>query len=262
MFFKLSNGNQLFYELTGPEQGETILCLNGLSQTTAAWKAMREALGSQYRFLVLDLIFQGQSDKDSSYLSLEGHAENVIDLLSSLQLNKVHLLGISFGGFVAQRIMALYPNRVNKAILLATFAHKSPRFRHIEKALHAAINIGGLELMIQVMYPLALSEKLYKNPPLPIEILIELTLELNETQAIQKLMDAVLNFDDYRKNLENIEIPTLVIHGEDDAFCAASLGQELANSLQNSVFKVIPKAGHTLNVEAVIQITDYIRKFL
>jgi len=75
---------------------------------------------NEYKIVLIDFIFQGQSDKDGEFKNFDEHAEDVISLMQFLQLPKAVVCGISYGSLVAQNLSVNYPLAVEKLILLST----------------------------------------------------------------------------------------------------------------------------------------------
>lgn len=264
MFAKTKDGLSIYYEVKGNEQGtETIIFLNGLSQSSLSWYFMLPCFEEKYRIILMDFIFQGQSDKTGEWRDFDQHAEDVVQVLNATNTNKVIVIGISYGSLVAQHLALNYPERVSKLVLLSTFAHKTPYFELIEQAWWRALELGGYSLMFDIMLPNVLSEHYFKNPLIPVETLRQVRQESNQSaDALFKLMTATKNRGDFRSRLQAIKVPTLVIHGEKDTLITLSMGVEVANHIPNAKFKVISDAGHTLNLEKVKEVCIEILKFL
>lgn len=264
MFAKTNDGLNIYYELKGNlEAKETIIFLNGLSQATVSWYFMVPCFENKYRIILMDFIFQGQSDKTGEWRTFDQHAEDVISVLKATNTSKAIVVGISYGSLVAQHLAVNHPEYISKLILLSTFAHKTPYFEVIEHAWWNALQIGGYPLMFDIMLPSVLSEEYFKNPLIPVETLRQLRQESNlSKEALFKLMTATKNRPDYRNELKKIKVPTLVIHGEKDTLITLSMGVEVANHIPNAKLIIIPNAGHTLNLEKVKEVCIEILKFL
>jgi 3-oxoadipate enol-lactonase len=264
MHFITRDKLKLYYELQGnPDSKHTLLFLNGVSQSTLAWGLMKPAFEKNYRLLFCDFIFQGQSDKQGEYRNFDQHAADMLGLLDHLSIQQASLIGISYGSLVAQHFALLFPNRVDKLILLSTFAHKTPYFEAIELAWEKALAIGGYSLMLDVMLPTVLSEHYFENPLIPLMALKATREGINtDVGALQKLMKATRLREDYRQKLHNIHHPSLIIHGEKDALLPLHMGRAVADSIHGSQFEMIEQAGHTLNLEAAPQTVALILPFL
>ncbi len=79
---------------------------------------------------------------------------------------------------------------------------------------------------------------------------------------LAKLMTATAISEDFRPNLQEIQIPTLVICGEEDILCTPEMHQEIVKAMPNAIYKEIPNVGHTLNLEAIPQTVELIKAFL
>ncbi len=264
MFSKTSDNLNLYYEVTGnTESKKTLIFLNGLSQSTIAWAFVAPYLKNDYKIVLLDFIFQGQSAKNSEYRDFDQHAEDVKKLLDDLKIDKATIIGLSYGSLVAQHFALLFPQRLDKVILMSTFAHKIPYFEAIEIAWTSALHAGGYPLLFDIMLPSVLGEEYFKNPIIPIELMRQARMDANsDTVALFKLMRATKERPDYREKLKNIATPTLIIHGEKDLLLPLHVATEVHKSIPNSKFEIILNVGHTLNLEAVPQSIILIKKFL
>lgn len=264
MFHTTSDNLQLYYEVHGnAASGKHIIFLNGLSQSTVAWQLMLPAFVADYKIILCDFIFQGQSDSKGESRDFDQHAADVLGLIDSLNINKVNVIGISYGSLVAQHFALNYPNKVDKLVLLSTFAHKTPIFEAIALSWSRALETGGYPLMLDVMLPSVLSEAYFEKPLIPIELLKAARKNVNtDRDALNKLMMATAKREDYRPKLKGIKIPTLIVHGEHDALLPVHLAKAVHDAIQGSIFEVIPGVGHTLNLEAIVQTAQAIKKHL
>ena len=264
MLFKTSDNLDLYYEVTGnPKSPKTLVFLNGLSQSTVAWFLMLPYFKENYKVILVDFIFQGQSSKNAEWRSFDRHAQDVKELVDELKIEKATLAGLSYGSLVAQHFALLYPKKLDKLILMSTFAHKTPYYEAIELAWWNALQIGGYSLMLDVMLPSVLGENYFKNPIIPIDLMKQARTDANSnSDALFKLMRATRERPDYRPMLKEIKTPTLIIHGEKDLLMSVNLAQEVHKAIPNSVLEIIPNVGHTLNLEAIIPASQLILNFL
>lgn len=264
MFCKTNDNLSLYYEVKGNIQSEKVLVfLNGLSQSTVSWAFFLPYFEKQYKVILLDFIFQGQSDKTGEWRSFDQHAHDVLSVLNQEKINTASIIGISYGSLVAQHFTLNYPDRLDKLVLLSTFAHKTQYFEVIEHSWWRALETGGYALMFDIMLPNVLSEDYFKNPLIPVETLRALREQSNTNKdALLKLMQATKERKDYRKDLQKITAPTLVMHGEKDSLITLTMGAEVANNIPKAQFKIILNAGHTLNLEKVSEVTSEIIRFL
>lgn len=264
MFCKTTDNLNIYFEVQGNENAkETLVFLNGLSQSTVSWILTTPYFKNDYRIVLIDFIFQGQSDKIGEWRSFDTHARDVISVLDYLKIEKAIVAGLSYGSLVAQHLAINHENRISKLLLISTFAHKTPYYDAIELSWWRALEFGGYNLMLDIMLPSVLSENYFLNPLIPIDLMKQTRQEANEDkQALFKLMRATKERVDYRPELKKVTVPTIVIQGEKDLLLPVHMAGEVAKAIPNSQFKVIPHVGHTLNLEAVPQMVAIIKGFL
>jgi 3-oxoadipate enol-lactonase len=264
MFCKTRDGLNVYYELKGnPSSHETIVFLNGLTQSTQSWGLLIPYFKDKYRIVLLDLIFQGQSDKVGEWRDFDQHAEDVKAVIDNEKLCPVYVVGISYGSLVAQHFALQFPDCVKKLTLVSTFASKTPYYEAIELAWWRALEKGGYNLMLDVMLPSVLSEDYFSNPLIPIQAMKDLRKEANQNkEALFKLMKATKERTDYRQHLKGIRAPTLIIQGEKDLLLPVHMAEDVKVHIQGARLIVIRNAGHTLNLEHISEVSGEIRKFI
>lgn len=264
MIFRTQNGLDLYYEVHNTDSKlEPIVLLNGLSQSTVAWILCLPHFKNR-PVILLDFIFQGQSDKSHEKVrNFDEHAKDVYDLINHLNYNKVNIAGLSYGSLVAQNFAVNHPDKLVKLILISSFAYKTPFYEAIELSWHRALDFGGYPLMLDVMLPYVLSENYFNNPLIPIDLMKQNRADLNNNpEALKKLMIATKERPDFRAKLKEVKAPALVIHGEYDLLFPIKMGKDVAESIQGSLFKIIKDAGHTLNLESAGELCREINLFL
>lgn len=264
MNYQTKQGLQLYYELHGKKDAEkTIIFLNGLSQSTVSWLLTIPHFTKDYLVILVDQILQGQSDKNSEWKTFDEHAKDIKELLDHLKIKKPIIAGLSYGSMIAQHYAVLFPDSLEKLILMATLAHKTPYFDAIGHAWWRALETGGYPLMFDVMLPTVLSENYFKNPLIPISAMKDARLQSGlDPASLIKLMKATEAREDFRPQLKHIKVPTLIIQGEKDLLLPPHFAEEIHKNIPQSQLEIIPFVGHTLNLEAVPQISKLILNFI
>ena len=211
MYVTNARKQRLYYEILNPQAKETLVLLNGLTQTTVSWVLMSSYF-KDFKLVLLDFIFQGKSDKDGDWQNFDAHAEDVLMVLKNEGIEKAFIAGLSYGSLVAQHFALNYPQSVKKLVLLSSFCHKTPYYEALETAWWQALKIGGYPLLLDVMLPTVLSENYFQNPLIPIDLMKQARVEANQdAEALFKLMRATRERKDFRPELSKIKLPTLVI---------------------------------------------------
>ena len=124
MHHELPDGLKMYYEVLGNAEAPWLVLVNGVTQSAPAWKMMSTLLEQNYHILIFDFIFQGQSDKQGDVRSFDQLADDMASLFDAVGAQKVYMAGISFGGAATQHFMVRYPERLEKAILMATLGEE------------------------------------------------------------------------------------------------------------------------------------------
>lgn len=100
--------------------GPALLLLHGLGCDHTTWAPVLAQLAERYTVIAPDLLGHGQSDKPRGDYSLGGYANGMRDLLTILGVDKVTVVGHSFGGGVAMQFAYQFPERTERLVLVAT----------------------------------------------------------------------------------------------------------------------------------------------
>ena len=115
----------LYYELTGPVEGEPVVFLSGLTGDHNNWTLQVNRLKDRYRCLTFDWRDTGNSGPSPvEEYTTEDMAGDVAGLIIGLNLGKSHIIGLSMGGAVAQEVALNYPELVASLVLASTFCDR------------------------------------------------------------------------------------------------------------------------------------------
>ena len=99
-------------------EGNPILCIHGITANCRCWDRIAEALSPEFSFLAMDLRGRGLSDKPPTGYSLDHHTKDILALMKELNLEKITIMGHSLGAFITLGFAAMYPEKVNKIVLV------------------------------------------------------------------------------------------------------------------------------------------------
>lgn len=112
------NGCNLYYEVEG--DGEPVILVPGFASGRSIWSRQTPALSRNFRVISFDPRGVGESDKPEGELSITLLADDLAHLLLALNIHRAHIVGASFGGFVAQEFALKYPLMTRKLVLCCT----------------------------------------------------------------------------------------------------------------------------------------------
>jgi len=137
------HGHRRAYVKAG--NGPALLLLHGLGCTHRTWLPVLDALARRYTVIAPDLLGHGESDKPRADYSIGAFANGMRDLLTVLGIDKVTVVGHSFGGGVAMQFAYQYPELTERLVLVASGGLGS----HVSIALRAA-TLPGTAVALRV----------------------------------------------------------------------------------------------------------------
>ena len=162
MPFATCNGVRLYYELHGPERAPVLVLNNGILMNAAAsWTPQTPAFSASCRVLQYDCRGQGQSDHPDGPYSMALHADDLAALFDALGIEAAHVLGILYGGEVAQAFALQHPARVRSLVLADTVSEVGPELRLGVEGWKAAALTGDPDLFYLVTVPWNFSPALH-----------------------------------------------------------------------------------------------------
>jgi len=132
MNFAKINGLKLSYQFYG--KGFPIIFIHGYGAKKEIWKTQVADISKKFQTITFDLRGTGESDRPNIPYTMKMLAEDVKGLMDFIGIEKVHLVGRSFGGMIAQHFVLQYPEKVEKLVLIATnFGRTDPDWVEIPK---------------------------------------------------------------------------------------------------------------------------------
>src|SRR5262245_61323602 len=119
-FITTGDGVRIAYRFDGAADKPVLLLSNSIATDLHMWDGEVPALAEHFRVLRYDLRGHGESDTPVGAYSLDRLGRDVVELLDALGLQRVHVLGLSLGGFIAQWLAIHVPERVDRLVLSNT----------------------------------------------------------------------------------------------------------------------------------------------
>lgn len=226
-----------------------VVLLHGLTGSRLSWEPQLAHLGDQRRVVAWDLPGYGASAPLAEPASFAALADAVARFCDVLGEPRVHLVGLSYGGMIAQYAAVAHPDRFASLSLLAT----SPKFGldgtqpdEWRAARLAPLDAGQepIDFAPRVMRAIAgphISDEAYEG---------QVAAAARVPSAGLRVSLDVLVTHDSRPLLGRIVTPTQVVVGELDGETPVAYATVLADGIPGAVLHVVPGAGHLLNVEA------------
>lgn len=233
---------ELYYEREGA--GFPVLFVTGLAGHASFWRDQVPSFARSYSTVVYDHRGVGQSDAKSATNIIERLAADAVGLLDALGIVKVHVIGHSAGGAVAQVLAIEYPQRLASIVIVAGWTKPDAYFRRFFGLRKELLSRLGPSSYIQAntlfLYPpsyiAANNEKLR-------HIEAQALAHFPSPEIIAGRIDAIMAFD-RTADLGRIRTPVLVLAAQDDVITPAYFSEDLARRIPGAEAKFFPQGGH------------------
>ena len=241
-------GVNIHYQDTGPSKNPIpILFLHGFGASLQTWDTWSQSLSNEYRVISVDLPGFGLTGEDPSGIYTDERSVEVLEaFLKALQISKVVLVGNSMGGKFAWQFTARYPNQVAKLVLISPDGYASPGIEYGKKTEIPAIAQLYRYFFSKTFLAMNL-EPAYANPKTLNDNLVNRYYDLMLAPGVRgailaRMQQTVLK--DPVPSLANIQVPTLLIWGEKDAFIPISNSNDYLKVMPNVKRVSLPNIGH------------------
>jgi pimeloyl-ACP methyl ester carboxylesterase len=242
-------GVELYYEEHG--RGEPLVLIPGFGTGLWMWYRQVPAFAERLRTIVFDPRGVARTEAADEPFTMRDLASDLAALLAALQVEQAHVLGASFGGFVAQEFALAHPERTRSLILCCTSyggtGHRPPT----PETLAAIASTKGLntEERVRENLLLAFSPRFVEEQPEEVERVIRLRAENDVPEhAYLRQLQAAVAFDTAAR-VGEITTPTLVITGDADAIVPHENSLNLAAAIHGSTLRIIEGGSHTFFIE-------------
>lgn len=249
-----------YYELHG--SGSPVLLIPGLGATCQIWSTAVAQLARSHTVVLMDNRDVGRSTSRRPPQTLADFAVDVVELMDHLQLDTAHLLGLSLGGIVAQRVAIDHPARVDRLVLMSCADRFGPYLREIARLLGQALRRFPPELFRKTIELLGTSPQFFDAHAEQIErnIASDCSPALSRSAIVRQLR--CLDCHDAVSEHYRINAPTLVVAGENDMLVPACYGRQMAGQIAASQFLLVPNCGHNPLIERPDLVVPALLNFL
>jgi sigma-B regulation protein RsbQ len=244
-----------------------MLFAHGFGCDQNMWRFVTPAFENDYRIIVFDYVGAGRSDlaayDSSRYASLDGYADDVLDICHELDLRDVIFVGHSVSSMVGVLAANREPERFARLVLIGP----SPRY----------VNDGGyvggferadIEGLLETMdknyigWAIYLAPAIMQNAERP-ELGQELTESFCSTDPVlARRFAEVTFFSDNRADLSGLRVPALVLQCSQDIIAPLEVGEYVHRALPQSTLRVMQATGHCPHMSAPDETIALIKDYL
>lgn len=255
-----NQGLEIFFEDSGA--GPPVVLGHSLLCSGKMWREQVPALGTKFRVINPDLRGHGRSGHVTRPFSLYDALSDVIAVLDQLSIERATWCGLSIGGMVALRAALTRPERVAGLILLDTDAGPETGLRKLKyRAMGAVARVAGLGPFLPSIARLMFGATTRRLTPTLVSEWKRQFASLH-VSSVRHCLEALMRRDSLLGRLHLIDVPALVLVGEEDRSLPPPLSRRIHDRLRHSTFGLIPAAGHLSSLERPAPVTDAILRFL
>ena len=203
-----------------------------------------------WRAIVPDLRGYGESTVVAGKTTLDIFASDIAGLLDQLGIQKVVIGGLSMGGQIVMEFCRRYPERVRGILLAATFCRaETEEGRRQRAAMADRLLKEGMEPYAEEVLPkMVTPANLIALPSVAdhVRVMMRATNPIGAAAAVRGRAER----PDYAGTLARLDVPALVVVGDEDAFTTRTDAEEMSTLLKRSELVWIKGVGHMPNLES------------
>ncbi len=252
------NSSELYYQESG--SGYPLILLHGLGSSGDDWWFQTPAFSPHFRVVLPNLRGHKQSSALRGPISVYTLAADIARLMEALEIPQAHVLGLSLGGTVGQVLAIDFPEKVNKLILVNTFARLWPT--SLREMYTLARRVVVSRFLPPVTTARVVARDLFPRPDqaaLRAEVLRR--IGVNDVTSYRQLMNTIRRFDS-RSRLDRIKAPTLLITGDRDAVVPRGCQQQLVRGIRKVQWHIVRDSGHATPVDQPEEFNKTVLNFL
>lgn len=272
--YKTVNGCQIYYEVHGKEDGEAIFFIHGgpgMGDCRGDIAAF-SPLGDEYKLVFLDMRGSGRSEDKPPYTHEQWTAD-IDELRKQLGLEKIKMLGGSYGGFLTLEYALRYPENLTHVMLRDTAPSCNYNDQSTAKALNS--NLPGIneDMLDRLFGGRVKSNDDFKEMFGAIQPLY--TVVWDEEIAKQRLDSIFFHYEthnyafsvnqpayDLTEQLKNIQVPVLVTVGRHDWITPVVASEDIHREVPNSTLVIFENSGHSPHLEENEKYIELVRDFI
>jgi 3-oxoadipate enol-lactonase len=254
------NGIKLGYEVEG--SGPVVVLLHAFPLNRAMWGPQVAALRDRFTVVTPDFRGFGESEAPAGPLTMDDYAQDVLGLLDKLGHRRVILGGCSMGGYVLFRVAARAPDRIAGLLIADSRAEpdneegRQRRMATIERIEREGPAGFVEEFAANLVGPTTKKER--PGVPAAVRQIIGSPGAAGLTAALA----AMAGRPDSRPLLGSLNVPALIVVGEEDTLTPPSASEAMAKAMPKATLSIIPQAGHLANLETPEAVNRAAREFL
>lgn len=242
---KTGDGIDINYIDSGPDHRRALIFSNSLGTNLHMWDEQAVALAGSHRIIRYDQRGHGISQAPAGDYSMVRLAQDVIDLMDALDLNKSDYCGLSMGGMTGLWLGANYPQRFGKMVLANMLDHSD--LGDVWNGRIATVQDSGMNAIIETVVERWFTDTFRRENPNVIERVVNM-LKTTNPDGYVGCVAAVRDLD-FRAEVSRFQVPVLILSGSHDAATPPERGRAVAEAIDGALYIEMATA-HLSNLES------------
>jgi 3-oxoadipate enol-lactonase len=257
MAFVETRNARFRYELEGPPSAPVLLFSNSLGTDLRMWEPQAIEFKRTFQVLRYDARGQGQSTVSPGPYSIGLLAQDAVDLLDALRIQRVSFCGLSMGGMVGMMLAQKFPERLHKVVLSNT----APKIGTADSwnTRIETVNASGMKAVAESILERWFTPAFRTAGSAEFETTRQMLLDAPPAGYVA--CAAAVRDMDQRDGIAAIRVPTLVVSGASDPVTPPADGRFVASKIQGAQYVELP-AAHLSNIEAASLFNEAVGRFL
>ena len=257
-----TSGGLMSYGERGEGPEDPVVLLHAFPLNRKMWAPQVEVLAGTRRIITPDYPGFGSSPRPCAQPDVRYYAEQVRELLDKLALERVILGGLSMGGYVAFAALRLFPERISALVLANTRPDPdTEEIKETRRETARRVAEEGVEVLPKLQMERLLAPDTLENNKDVVKTVRAMILE-SSPDGVVAALGAMRERPDSTDLLGEINVPTLVMGGAEDALSTPEVMGEMAEKIPNSRHLTLEGAGHLSNLEAPEEFNAALKDFL
>ena len=261
---------EIYWEYFGEGEKEVVVFLNGLAMLTKSWYRTVPFLHPDYDILLYDYFGQGKSSQEDEPYYINHFADYLIEVMDEIGVDKIHPIGVSYGGFIAAEMGRLHQDRLHTLTLSGILLTRETLFQmYHDISLRFYLSTDEVfDIYTQYLYEKTFGENISRK-------IYGEAMERGRFKFYDRYKDKKYclvrlteaqdpffeNIDRHPDTYHKVLTPTLILTGEQDRAIPPWQQAKMAEILPNSRLVMIPECGHMTYMERPDVFWPALRKF-
>lgn len=248
------------------DKGNPVVLIHGSGPgvtSWANWGKVMPKLSENRRVLAPDMVGFGYTQRpDGIKYSMDGWVQQTIDFLDAMGLDKVDLVGNSFGGALAMAVAILYPNRIRRLVLMGSMGVDFPITDGLDTAWGYTPSFENMEELLKLF----VSDEGLINDEL-VKSRFEASTQTGFQESFSSMFPAprynsVKEMAKYESRIPEIQHETLIIHGREDKVIPTFTSERIFKLISNAQLHIFGHCGHWTQIEQNAKFVQQVDMFL